>query len=68
MDDTISSLLTGVNDKLAHSACFYLSNDPERALGLEKLLQNFHIVHIDRSQYLDDLDTAGIAIFVGTGS
>ena len=63
MDDTIGSLVSKVNNKLEGSAYFYLSNDPERALGLETLLKNYHVVHIDRSQYLDDFAAAGIKYF-----
>jgi glutathione synthase/RimK-type ligase-like ATP-grasp enzyme len=47
----LNDLLTRVNQKLANASYFYLSNDPERALGLEKLVTNFHVVFIDQSQY-----------------
>jgi len=63
MEDTISSLLLKVNNNLDQAKFFYLSNDPERALGLEKLLKNYVVVHIDRSQYLDDLDRLKLPYF-----
>lgn len=38
-----------VNYKLKDKPLFYLCNDPERALGLENILDNYHIVCVDDS-------------------
>jgi len=54
--DTIETLLQKLKDKLADARIFYFSNDPERALGLEKKLQNYSIIHIDNSEYIDDFE------------
>lgn len=62
MDD-FETVLSKINAKLANAALFYLSNDPERALGLEHLLPNYHVVHIDASQYGEQLMAAGVAQF-----
>ncbi|MCA9383237.1 ATP-grasp domain-containing protein [Candidatus Dojkabacteria bacterium] len=61
--NTITNLIGTINQKLDNSAYFYLSNDPERALGLENLLNNYHIVHIDDTQYLEHFDTNGVNYF-----
>lgn len=42
---------------------FYLTNDPERALGLEKLYKNFHIVCIDDHPMIPYLREAGVRVF-----
>lgn len=42
---------------------FYLCNDPERALGIEDLIPNFHIVCIDNTPIIPILRERGIKIF-----
>lgn len=42
---------------------FYLCNDPERALGLEKVLSNYHIVCTDNNPMVDALIADGVKIF-----
>lgn len=61
--DTLESLLQKIKVKLADARVYYLSNDPERALGLEKLLPNYSIVHIDNNEYLDDFNIGNINYF-----
>jgi len=63
MEDNLSLFTSKIKDAFALSPLFYISNDPERALGLEELIPNFHIVHIDSSQYLDDFKTKNIQYF-----
>ena len=63
MEDNLQSLKEKLNNKLKDSSYFYLCNDPERALGLEKIIPNYQIAHIDLSQYLDDLKSNGIKYF-----
>jgi glutathione synthase/RimK-type ligase-like ATP-grasp enzyme len=60
MQDTLESAVKKINRHLENSALFYLSNDPERALGLEKLLPSLHIVYIDSSQYGPYLDATDV--------
>jgi len=52
-----------VNEKLETSPLFYITNDPERALGLENLLDNFHIVCMDDSKFVELLIRGGNSIF-----
>lgn len=63
MADDLNSLLEKVNNKLTDSALFYFANDPEREIGLELLLKNFHLLHIDASQYLPLFDVKKIKYF-----
>lgn len=49
--DTLNSVVDKINARLEKSPLFYLCNDPERALGLEGLINNYHIAYIDKSQY-----------------
>ena len=63
MQSTNEQLLQQVNQVLSQAAIFYLSNDPERALGLEKALNNFHVVHIDLSPYLEYFSSFGVNYF-----
>lgn len=42
-----------------HPPIFYICNDPERALGLEKGVKNFHIICIDDNPIIDYLQNAG---------
>lgn len=42
---------------------FYICNDPERALGLETYLPNFHIICIDYKEIVDFIEEKGINIF-----
>lgn len=49
--DTLNSVVDKLNSRLVNSPLFYLSNDPERGLGLETLINNYHLVYIDKSQY-----------------
>ena len=60
MQDTLSSSVERINQHLENATLFYLSNDPERALGLEDLLPNMHIVYIDSSQYRPYFEGVGI--------
>lgn len=42
---------------------FYITNDPERAIGLEKVLDNFHIVCIDNNDIVTELLKRGMNVF-----
>jgi len=47
--------LKQINYKLDKVPLFFITNDPERALGLEKLLQNYYIVCLDDSDIFTNL-------------
>ena len=51
--DTIQSLSQKINEKLKDNPLFYVTCDAERALGLEDLLHNYHIVCLEDSQVVD---------------
>jgi glutathione synthase/RimK-type ligase-like ATP-grasp enzyme len=42
---------------------FFVCNDPERALGLENVLDNYHIICTDNSTFLETARESGINIF-----
>lgn len=42
---------------------FYVTPDPARAIGLEKVLSNFHIVCLDDNQLVDLLAQRGVKVF-----
>ncbi|MBN1331829.1 ATP-grasp domain-containing protein [Candidatus Dojkabacteria bacterium] len=63
MSSNIEFLLKQINLKLKDSSLFYISNDPERALGLEGLVDSYHIICVDDSNLLEGLKTAGIKYF-----
>ncbi len=60
MQDTLQTLTTKINATLAQGNFYYLSNDPERALGLEGIIKPFNIVYIDQSQLSQLLKAAGV--------
>jgi hypothetical protein len=61
--DTINSLTEKVNTKTSNTPIFYIGNDAERALGLEKLLTSFHIICIDDNEMVDYMLKEGVQIF-----
>ncbi len=63
MPDNLKNLLDKVNTVLSSGQLFYFANDPERELGLEHVLENFHLLHIDASQYLEHFKRLGIRYF-----
>ncbi len=42
---------------------FYLTNDVSRAIGLEKLLPNYHIICLDDHPLVDMLQQKGVSVF-----
>jgi len=42
---------------------FYITNDVSRAIGLENILPNFHIVCLDDNKLVDSLIKSGISVF-----
>ncbi len=61
--DTFKSLLDRVNNKTKEKPIFFISNDPERALGLENYLKNYHIVCIDDNDIVEYMKNHKIKIF-----
>jgi hypothetical protein len=61
--DTLNTILDKVNDKIKNTPIFFITNDAERALGLEKLLINYHIICIDRNDIVDYMQHDKIKIF-----
>lgn len=62
-DTTLKQALELVNSHLSDANIYFLANDPERTLGLEGLLPNLHLVHIDDSQYLPSFKSHKIPHF-----
>lgn len=42
---------------------FFICNDPERALGLESIIENYHIICSDNNPFLDTVIEKGIKVF-----
>lgn len=61
--EELDKLIGQVNKRLETSPLFYVTNDVERALGLEGLLQNFHIVCMDDSNIVDQMFESGKSVF-----
>jgi len=61
--DTLDLIVSKINSKLGGTKLFYFTNDPERSLGLEKIVSNYVIVHIDDNEYLDDFEKHNIKYF-----
>lgn len=61
--DTLDSLVEKVNKATADSPIFFLTNDAERGLGLEKLLKSYHVVCIDDNQIVDYMKKDGVKLF-----
>lgn len=59
----LQKLLGQIREKLDQRQLFYVCNDPERALGLEGMLPNYHIVCIDDSPLIDQLLKKGVSVF-----
>ena len=53
MEDTLQSLTQKFINFFSNSSFYYICNDPERALGLEKIIPNFHVIYIDKSSYTE---------------
>ncbi|MBN1916157.1 ATP-grasp domain-containing protein [Candidatus Dojkabacteria bacterium] len=57
------NLVQKINKLTRNSPIFYVTNDAERALGLEKILNNFHIVCIDHNDMVDYMLNDGVKVF-----
>lgn len=61
--DTIDSLTEKINNKTKNCPIFFITNDAERALGLEKLLSNYHIICIDDNDIVDYMLDKKVKVF-----
>jgi hypothetical protein len=61
--DTLNSLLEKVNHATKNSPIFFATNDAERALGLEKVLNHYHILCIDDNNIIDYLLEKQVKVF-----
>jgi len=61
--DTLTSLLQKINFITKTKPIFYACNNAERALGLEDLIENYHIINIDCNQAISYIRNSGINIF-----
>ena len=59
----MQKLVKDVNNKTKEAPVFFITNDPERALGLENVLNNYHIVCIDHGDIVDYMEKSGVKIF-----
>ena len=63
MEDSLQSFIEKFKSYFNNSSYYYICNDPERALGLEKLIPNFHVVYVDKSQYTEVFENQKINHF-----
>lgn len=61
--DTLKTILDKVNAKTNNSPIIYAANDPERALGLEQHLHNYHILCIDDNEINTYIRNKNIPVF-----
>lgn len=61
--DTLRSITEKINKKTEDSPIFYITNDPERAFGPEKLLENYHIICSDHNQTVEYLIKDKVKVF-----
>jgi len=61
--DSLDSVVDKINQRTADTPVFYLSNDPERAMGLEQLIMNYHVACIDNTQYESYFKSVGTKFF-----
>ncbi|MCA9386537.1 ATP-grasp domain-containing protein [Candidatus Dojkabacteria bacterium] len=59
----MKELLNTVNQKLKNKPLIYFCREAERAIGLEHLLENYHICCIEDSDMVNSLKARGISIF-----
>src|SRR4030042_4500047 len=62
MDDLIS-LTEKINKATSNLPIFFITNDAERGIGLEKLLTNYHIVAIDDNEIISYMINQGVNVF-----
>jgi len=53
-----------LRDRVGESVFFYVTLDPERALGIEDVLPNYTIICPYTSRLIDDLRARGVAVVV----
>lgn len=60
MSNRLKDFTNNLNSFLTDKNLFYFVRNPERGLGLETLINNFHLIHIQNSQYSEYFNDNGI--------
>ena len=63
MTNKLQEYINKINSHLADKSLFYFVRNPERGLGLETIINNYHLVHIQNSQYVDYFKDNGFKFF-----
>lgn len=63
MLNNLENATQSLNKFLDQKSLFYFARDPERALGLATVLENYHIIHVLKSQYISCFDKTGVNYF-----
>jgi predicted ATP-grasp superfamily ATP-dependent carboligase len=61
--DTLNSLISKVNTATKNAPIFFVTNDAERAIGLENVLDNYHIICIDDNDIVGYMLNSEVKIF-----
>jgi phosphoribosylaminoimidazole carboxylase (NCAIR synthetase) len=60
MSSSFEAYKTALNKYFTNKNLFYFVRDPERSLGLEKILNNYHVIHVLNSQYKKYFESIGL--------
>jgi len=63
MKNRLQDYINNLNSHLTDKNLFYFVRNPERGLGLETLINNYQLVHIQNSQYFDYFKDNGVKFF-----
>lgn len=63
MENDLQNTIDLLNSFLNRKNIFYFVRDPERALGLSKILNNYHVVHVTQTQFLKHFREIGVKYF-----
>lgn len=63
METELQNTIKLINEFLNRKNLYYFVRDPERALGLGMILNNYHIIHVLKSQYQQYFDDIGVNYF-----
>ena len=63
MTDTLNTLIQKINNKLKDNPLFYFTNDIERGIGLEKIIENYHLICIDDNAIVNYIKKSETNVF-----
>ena len=63
MTNDLKNTISSLNAFLREKNLFYFVRDPERGMGLETILSNYHLVHILKTQFLEYFRDIGLKHF-----